>query len=780
VARRAADDDGLRARVPAGPRWRAAAAPAKRFRRWLFNGARPEPVPSYLGPVEDPKGGRAGICCSGGGIRSAAFSLGALQALQRAGELKRAKYLAAVSGGSYIAAAISTVARDARLDDPCDPNAELFRDCPPFAPGSPEEEYLRDHCSYLAPTAGDKLFLAWRIVLGLLLNLLFISLPLIGIALVLTGFLYAPFVHGLAGPCSGEKCAATIPLGFWLTPAGVLAIAALAGAVTLLFRWRADRWERFFGVWAMRLLVLAGGLALVLVALPYLVDWLTEVGSGGGASDAEPTAGLGAGVVGAGFLTLVAGVAAQLGHLLISSKEAREGVSKALGRLGAGARKALVFAAGGLVGPLLILLVVALAVGEGMARVEPDGGVDLGVAAVGGGILLAFALLYPFLDLTTWSLHPYYKRRLSSAFALKRVRGSELTPEEEERVEALDDGRGIAVERSYDELVSLSDTALSERRDEEEGRGREWPTLLVCAAANVSDPGATPPGRPVTSFTFSAHTVGGPLVGAVPTKDMEGAFEDRDPEAASLPAKRLSRRRKRDLTLPAAVAMSGAAISPSMGKLTPRPLTFLMALANVRLGVWVPNPRWVAAEGEGKSLPRKYGRPRPWYLLCELLGRNRAQARYLYVTDGGHYENLGLVELLRRGCSEIYCFDASGVGEGKAEFDALGDAISLARSELGVEIEFDVDPKQLAPDESGVARTDVAVGEIRFPDGPQGRLVYVRNSLTEKVPWDVEAHHLDDPRFPHNSTIDQLYTDQKFEAYRVLGERAGDRAVAAM
>ena len=100
----------------------------------------------------------------------------------------------------------------------------------------------------------------------------------------------------------------------------------------------------------------------------------------------------------------------------------------------------------------------------------------------------------------------------------------------------------------------------------------------MCAAANVSDPGATPPGRGVTSFTFSETAIGGPLVGGERTSEYETA---------------LGENRRRDITLTAAVAMSGAALSPVMGKETRRPLTFLMALANVRLGVWIPNPRYV-------------------------------------------------------------------------------------------------------------------------------------------------------------------------------------------
>jgi hypothetical protein len=232
--------------------------------------------------------------------------------------------------------------------------------------------------------------------------------------------------------------------------------------------------------------------------------------------------------------------------------------------------------------------------------------------------------------------------------------------------------------------------------------------------------------------------------------------------------------------------MSGAAISPSMGKLTKRPLTFLMALANVRLGVWVPNPRRIGQFEQSKRRRRYFARPRPWYLLCELLGRNRIGARYLYVTDGGHYENLGLVELLRRGCTEIYCLDASGVGRGKAEFNELGEAIALARSELGVEIEFpDEDPEDLKPGkETQRAKKDVVRGTIayRLADGSkvEGRLVYVRNTMTDEATWDARAHQLRDPRFPRDSTIDQLYTDQKFEAYRVLGEQAAERAVERM
>lgn len=790
-----ARDAGLLEHVPAGARWRAWRRSGRRQLRWLFNGSRPEPLPSHLGPVEKPEPGKRGICCSGGGVRSAAFSLGALQALQAAGELRRASYLSAVSGGSYIAAAVSTVERTGGEDD--SDGTLLTPSRPPFAPGSPEEQYLRNRSSYLAPTFLDKLYVAWRIAIGTLVNLAFIVVPLIGASLLLTGLFYAPFLDGLAGACdaTGRTCAASPPFGFWLAPAGALGAAAAFGIANVLFRWQSDAWERFVAVWATRMLVLAALLALLLLVLPYLVDWLAHVGGGDDPSaateGAEPRTGVGAGALGAGLLTLLAGIAAQATRALRGSEEGGGGGGRlkgALAKLGAGAGKALAYLAGGLIGPLLILLVMAFTVGEGMSHVDSGSGVDFGVAAVGAGVLLAFGfLLYPWLDITTWSLHPFYKRRLSSAFSLKRVRASRLGDEERRRVEALVPGEvgdqdEVAVERDYGKRVSLSRTALTES----EG-SRRWPTLLVCAAANVSDSGATPPGRGVSSFTFSAHAIGGPLVGAVPTRTMEEAFKAPGVEGETKLGERRANKRRRDMTLPAAVAMSGAAVSPSMGKLTRRPLTFLMALANIRLGVWVPNPRWVAAEEGRKRMRRSHSRPRPWYLLCELLGLNGVQGKYLYVTDGGHYENLGLVELLRRGCTQVFCFDAGSVGDGKLEFTALGEAISLARSELGVEIEFNADPQGLQPDpETGEADTDFVVGTIKYPTtpegkpGPVGKLIYVRNAFTADVPWDVKAHHKADPSFPHASTADQLYTGTRFEAYRVLGERAAKGAIAAM
>jgi Patatin-like phospholipase len=822
------DDAGLREKVPAAPRRQAASAVGRRTLRYVLYGARPAPLPSRLGLVEEPEPGKLGICCSGGGIRSAAFNLGALQWLQEQKELEKAAYLAAVSGGSYIAAAFSMVARTWRAEEerPAagkarheDSNPKALSTLAPFARDSPEEQYLRNRSSYMAPDNAAIGFLVLRALLGLAFNLVFVSLPLFAAGLLLGEYLYRPHLPHLLGKCAFSDGGCKAPVGWWWAlPAGALALGAMLALLGMLRRTREATGE-MLEVWSIRLLYLAALLAVLLLATPALVELFRPRSAAVAGSTGAPA---GAGVVGggAGLAALVLGVIAQLREGLATPKKAYEELQKGqkwLRSLSSRTRRVVAYLAGGLIGPLLLLAVYIF--GVSVALASSSHGIRPWVIVVAAGAIAAFALLYLVADLTSWSLHPFYKRRLCSAFALKRLFPSDLTSPEQERFEAIRRDRSaatgpgsptsghvqqvgtgsehdvtqdeqrdepIALERNYDALVQLSDTVVD---------GRPWPTLLVCAAANISDLAATPPGRRVTSFTFSPYTVGGPLVGAISTTELEAAFEAPDGEqegwrklarsgiarlrrAVGLQAE--PRRRVSDFSLPAAVAMSGAAISPSMGKLTRRPYTFLLALANVRLGVWVPNPRWVAdTRADGKSI-RFCGRPRPAYLFREMLGRNWIGARYLYVTDGGHYENLGLVELLRRGCREIYCFDASG-GEG---CEALGDAIALARSELGVEI-GKIDPTQLFPAKETDQAAQMAVHvDFRYPGDPSGqetcRLVYARNVMSPDSPWDALAHHKADSRFPQDSTTDQLYTDQKFEGYRVLGERAAQAAVKLM
>lgn len=191
--------------------------------------------PSFRGPVEKPppEGGKSkiGICCSGGGIRSAAFNLGALQALQSEGVLKKSSYLSAVSGGSYIAAAFSMVAKtNKNSDETRDSDPDLIKELAPFSYDSPEEQYLRNRTTYLAPSAMDMVGVTGRIVFGLLFNLALLGVPIFVLTL-LASYGYRESFSGLV-EC-GDECVFHLPQGILFTLLGLLGAVLVLGLIVL-------------------------------------------------------------------------------------------------------------------------------------------------------------------------------------------------------------------------------------------------------------------------------------------------------------------------------------------------------------------------------------------------------------------------------------------------------------------------------------------------------------------------------------------------------------------
>jgi hypothetical protein len=559
-------DVALVDRVPAEAMWEEYTRRRAR-RRWWFLGEREVPPVSVLGPVAkpDPDDDRFGICCSGGGIRSASFNLGALQAIQEERQLQKTRFLSAVSGGSYIAAAFAMVAKTSPAGGQRDPAGEdsdptlVTTKHPPFERWSPEEQYLRNRASYMAPTGVDKAYLVWRILLGLVINLL-----LIGAVVTLLAALLSPYYRnahpGLirppeAGASLGASPSATVVLvGALIGVAGI----ALGIASVMVRKERHDDWRRGLELWSLRVFCF-GLLVIALEAVvPELIDLLRKDPTPGGTREAGAvdTGSLGA-VTSGSVAVILAAIVAQLRSAAADPVKVARDASGFMKKLGPRLRVALIYLAAGVFGPLVILALLVVA-----TLVQVETRETLLELAIPAGALLVVLGFFRYGDLNTWSLHPFYRRRLCTAFALRRVKRDGGPPE------------GRAESSPERELLLMSKThVLPQTPGWDEP---DWPTLLVCAAANVSDPGAAPPGRGVTSFTFSDAEMGGPLVGGIVTE----YFEQRLPET-----------RRRDFTLPAAVAMSGAAVSPSMGKLTRPSVRFLMAMANVRLGVWVPNPR---------------------------------------------------------------------------------------------------------------------------------------------------------------------------------------------
>jgi hypothetical protein len=221
------------------------------------------------------------------------------------------------------------------------------------------------------------------------------------------------------------------------------------------------------------------------------------------------------------------------------------------------------------------------------------------------------------------------------------------------------------------------------------------------------------------------------------------------------------------VTLAMAMAISGAAASPNMGyHSAPAPM-FLMTVFNVRLGWWIGNPRH--PHGWRLSSPTHV----LWHLIKEMFGLTNEAGTFIYLSDGGHFENLGIYELVRRRCRFIVACDAEQ--DLHLTFSGLGNAIEKCRADLGVDIEIDVDQIRKR-NASGHSQWHCAIGKIRYDqvdvNAPQGMLVYIKASLTGDEPTDVLRYAAQHAEFPHQSTADQWFDESQFESYRTLGYHA--------
>lgn len=114
--------------------------------------------------------------------------------------------------------------------------------------------------------------------------------------------------------------------------------------------------------------------------------------------------------------------------------------------------------------------------------------------------------------------------------------------------------------------------------------------------------------------------------------------------------------------------------------------------------------------------------------LRELLGRRNDSSQAVYLSDVGHFDNLGFYEMLRRRCEIVVVVDA-GQDE-TCTFPDLGQAQGRD-----------------APKPVGYA-----VGRIRYPDAEEGRMVYVKPSLLPGSPVSIQAYGAAHSLFPHEST----------------------------
>lgn len=608
----------------------------------------------------------AGLALSGGGIRSATFSLGVLAALARRNLLPEFDYLSTVSGGGYAGCFLTSLI--GRTDLPKDIGLRLDQE--PFKRTEEESDLLmgvRQRASFLSGGVVERLLLVMRSTYGVFVNVLvllaaiaFFAAIELGVRLVL------------------ERINAPPWLG-WGFPFAAL---ILLGVIS--------RRKRLQLKELTRLHLLLGAMFCLPLAWIALEAFHTGLGRLAG----QFVATLGIDDLSATFLVATISIAL-VGAISTVYSNARSVAVAALtvALLLLGEQAFFVFFS---FQPLETTVIVLISIG------------------------VAIAFLWLVVDVNETSLYRYYRSKLATAFIYSGP--TEARPQLS----------------SFEPKFSF------------------YP-IINCA---LNAPGSKAPkmrGRLADVFVFTPLMTGSNLVGYHPTK----AWEQHNP----------------DLDLAAAMALSGAAVSPQMGLMTTRRGSFWLTLFNARLHAWLKKP-----DGTEKANPPKPSRcwhrgPGLRYLVREFMASANERLPYVNISDGGHIENLGVYELLRRRCRYIVAID--GEADSRMTFHALTNLQRLAYIDFGIHIDAELDELRLL--ESGFSRSHFRFCKIRYPTGKEeqpweiGYLLYVKLSLTGNEGEFLRRYRLDEPTFPHHSTANQFFTETQFEAYRSLGEHIGDK-----
>ena len=825
-----------------------------------------------------------GIALSGGGIRSASFCLGALQALHQKGLIDRADYLSTVSGGGYIGGAM--VAGMTRVSGESGERGVFpFRASATDTSGdirdSEPVSHLRDNSRYLAPKGiGDILISLTVILRGLMVNFLLVLavlLPMATLAILAnptTEHLHHSVLLDMAQYLRHSSAYDFVARLCGCTPLGARAQMALAdllrdplivsktvGVVFALWLIGWALWRSYIESYKPRraanifepgsrgtrfgyalFLTLVG--ALFLEVQPIILGGLIEFASRGtgnlqglqaiGASAAAIVVAtatfrdrligfiqkaLGSGTLGARFQAALARVAFWAVGLALPIL--LYGLVLLLVAWGIHVKAAPGSPAGYLFAPTLLVrpdfwyytlaILVLFLIGRTALlvyrRPTPGRIADLlkmlwlkkkkrwllgflvfivfawfsAVATRAGepGSNLQWSVLLSYLCLTFLiltvgynftenanGLHRLYRDRISAAF---RLGGDE-------------EGNPLRLHEIGDSApYLLVNAALNVRRGRDDEKRRRSVEGRIIAMREEMGPAATPKpdpakrGRNAEFFLFSRDYVGSDATGY-----------------ASASAMRVI---EPQLDLATAVAISGAAVSSSMGRIGIGLLGPTLALLNLRLGFWLTNPRHLPARmASAPGLRTPDTAPdREWddilrlYLFAEAFGRMSSQSSRIYITDGGHIDNIGLYQLLKRRCKFIVVIDAEA--DQGMNFGAFCDVQRFARIDEGVRITLDWQPVRdaalaRAADKtkpvdktSGVHDRHYSIGRILYekvdastgeqPD--EGTILYIKATVTGDEPDYVLDYERRFPQFPHESTGDQFFSEEQMEAYRALG-----------
>ena len=367
------------------------------------------------------------------------------------------------------------------------------------------------------------------------------------------------------------------------------------------------------------------------------------------------------------------------------------------------------------------------------------------ILAAGTAVFLVLAWR---LDVNLFSIHHFYRNRLTRCY-LGAGRGKQRMPNPFTGFDPCDD-------------IRLADL-------------KQRPLHLINTALNlVHDSSLAWQDRKAFSFTFSPVACG-----------FQYPSNQYPPNASQRSGGYYgSAQYMSGVRLGTAMAASGAAASPNMGYHSSPAVAFLLTVFNVRLGHWCPNT--AAQVASPNAIKRESPAIGGEYLLRELFGQTDDEKDFVYISDGGHFENLAVYELVRRRCRYIMVVDA---GQDKdRNFEDAANMIRKCYIDFGATI--DIDLEALRKDKDGMSSSCYALGDIAYPplageeDAKEndnwGVLLYIKPSLIQETPVDILQYAKTNKDFPHQTTADQFFDEAQFESYRHLGNFIMDQVLMSV
>lgn len=372
--------------------------------------------------------------------------------------------------------------------------------------------------------------------------------------------------------------------------------------------------------------------------------------------------------------------------------------------------------------------------------------------------LVGAVLAFRFVDVNVFSLQNLYRNRLVRCY-LGAARHNER------------------LQNPYAGFDAADDIPLSSLADQR-------PYHLINTALNITQGDDLAwQQRKAAAFCFSPMWSGYWLAaGDLATVDLDQRTKGGYAKTADYALEPLGTGQSEGVMLGTAMATSGAAVSSQMGFASRGLLAFVLTLFNVRLGRWFPNTTGRAMD---KNLDRHSPRWAGTSYLSELLGRTNEKSEWVYLSDGGHFDNLGVYELVRRRCRFIVAVDAGA--DPKMSFGDLGNCVRKCRVDFGVNIRLDLAEFDLKGDPPRPAVSHIW-GKVHYP-GVEGKaplvgeILYIKSSVPasgDRPPADIVSFQCDNPHFPHQPTSDQWFTEAQFESYRQLGYWITQRALPQM